>query len=103
MVRARLLAATLAAALAIAATGVASAQGLYVGAREPYAGEDQLPPPAPQTTLWGYPFDPQYVFAVTRELRDSSASPEAVVCGAPLTMVVDIAVLPFALALGFMD
>jgi hypothetical protein len=48
-------------------------------------------------------FDPRYLFAVTREMRDSSGDPAMVACLAPLTLVVDVFLLPVEAALGFFE
>ena len=48
------------------------------------------------------PFDSRYLLVVTREMRDSS-DPAMVVCFAPLTLTVDVALLPFEVALGFLN
>ena len=48
------------------------------------------------------PYDPQYLFVVTREMRDSSGDPAMVVCLAPLTLTVDVFLLPIEALLGFL-
>jgi hypothetical protein len=42
-----------------------------------------------------------YVFAVTRELQAAVDSPAKIACLSPVTIVADLALLPFELTLGF--
>ena len=44
-----------------------------------------------------------YLFAVTRELKDTVESPAAVACLSPFTVVVDVALLPFEALLGVLQ
>ena len=46
------------------------------------------------------PFNSEYLFAVTRDARDSGGSPAMVACLAPLTLVVDLFLLPIEAVLG---
>jgi hypothetical protein len=55
------------------------------------------------TTSTSYHYNPDYLFAITRELRrNSSGSPGVSAVLAPVTFAADIALLPFSLVLGFM-
>lgn len=46
-------------------------------------------------------YNNEYIFAVTRGLADSSCHPGWKVVAVPVTLVVDIAFLPFAAVMGF--
>jgi len=46
-------------------------------------------------------YSTDYLFAATRELRDSTGSPTLVTVLSPLTIAVDIGLLPFEVFLGF--
>ena len=64
------------------------------------AVEDDTPRRADDRPLWSQPYDSGYLFAVTRDMRDGGGSPAMVACLAPLTLVVDVFLLPIEAVLG---
>jgi hypothetical protein len=58
------------------------------------------------TNVCGSPagcFDSQYLFGVTRELRDSGGNRAVVALVSPITLALDIGFFPFEVILGFLN
>lgn len=61
--------------------------------------------PTPERTMIvrdSYSYNTDYLFAVTREVRGATESPALVVCFAPLTFALDVALFPFEALLGLL-
>jgi hypothetical protein len=61
------------------------------------------PPPASRRMRQTDDFNPDYLYAITRSVADSSLHTGAVVALAPLTVAIDTALLPIAALMGIID
>jgi hypothetical protein len=85
---------------------VATVAALVTGASGAVADYMPMPPRAAveeQVDQGPPPYNRDYLLAVTREMRDSSGNPAMIACLAPLTLLVDVFLLPVEAALGFLE